>query len=158
MDEEQQDHTAAVSSAATTPKVVPDEPPRLLVIDDDTIHRMVLCAVAEKLNYVSTAVSGVDDAIRLLKERRFDCITLDLSLEKRHGAELLPYIAETGSDPLLVIISGAADAIRDETVRVAEMLKLQVVQLQKPVNISALRDTLSQRCRSLDVPLVPNQS
>jgi CheY-like chemotaxis protein len=152
-DEGQGDGTCAASTGTAL-----RPPARLLVIDDDMIHRMVLCAVAEQLNYISTAVGGVDEAVQLLRERQFDCITLDLSLDTRHGAELLPHIAQTGNDPLLVIISGAADAIRDETVRVAEMLKLKVVQLQKPVNMSALRDTLSQCGRSAEVSLVPPQS
>jgi len=156
--EGQTEVVAAAGGPTAVEAAAPQERARLLIIDDDTIHRMVLCAIAEKLNFVSTAVSTFDEAVALLKQNRFDCITLDLSLDQRHGAELLPFIAKSGGNPMLVIISGAIEATRDETVRVAKMLNLNVVQLQKPVNMSMLRETLSLRGGFSDPKHTSNQA
>lgn len=153
------DHSPVTDpESSDVPTVVQDAagaPARLLVIDDDTIHRMVICAVSEKLDYLPTAAASLDEAVKFLKEGTFDCITLDLSLGSRHGAEMLPIIAETGSNAPIVIISGANNSIRAETVRIAQMLKLNVTQLEKPVNLSVLRGVLSDLRRGGEATLVP---
>jgi two-component system, chemotaxis family, chemotaxis protein CheY len=150
MDSANEDTVAGAHDLAT--------PGRLLVVDDDTIHRMVICSIAEKLNFAPTAASSFDEAVDLLKSKAFDCITLDLSLGNRHGAEMLPFIAMTGSRAPLIIISGANDAIREDTVRVAQMLSLTVVQLAKPVNLSELRNRLAIFHPAVRATLAPSDT
>jgi CheY-like chemotaxis protein len=149
---------AEASDLSGTVEAPVQTPARLLVIDDDTIHRMVICSIAEKLNFAAVAAASFDEAVKLLKAEPFACITLDLSLGTRHGAEMLPIIAETGCKAPLVIISGSNDDIRKETVRVAQMLALDVVQMEKPVNLPELRKTLSQFHPDSRATLVPTDS
>jgi chemotaxis response regulator CheB len=60
--------------------------PRLLVIDDDNLHRMIICRVAAKAGFVPAGAASYDEAARLAQETNFDCITLDLSAQRRRSS------------------------------------------------------------------------
>ena len=114
----------------------------LLVIDDDPVHRMVLGKVGEKAGYVLTTSGSVDDAAKKISQHKYDCISLDLSLGGENGAQVLSSISAHNKDALLIVISGAAAPIREETLRFAQELGLNVVEAPKPVDLIALRAKL----------------
>lgn len=116
--------------------------PTLLVIDDDPVHRMVIGKVGDKAGYAITAVASADDAIMQLKQKKFDCISLDLSLGGTDGATLLNDIAEHNRDAMLIVISGASAATREDTLVHALKLRLNVVEAPKPVDLADLRGKL----------------
>lgn len=120
----------------------PKRQPSLLVIDDDPVHRMVIGRVGEKAGYAITAVASADDATAKIKQRKFDCISLDLSLGGTNGALLLDDIAEHNRDAMLVIISGATAATREDTLVHALKLRLNVIEAPKPVDLADLRGKL----------------
>ena len=113
-----------------------------LVIDDDQAQRMVMSKVGSKVGYAVTAVATVDDAIREIEQQQFHCIVLDLFLKGQNGMLMLGEIAKHNSDALLIIISGASSAVREETLKLATHFQLDVVDLPKPVDLAALRTLL----------------
>lgn len=115
-----------------------------LVVDDDTVHRMVLGKVGEKAGYALTTAASIDEATKKLKAQKFDCITLDLSLGGENGAQVLNSIAEHNAQALVIIVSGAAAAIREDALKLAATLKLNAVEAPKPVDLVTLRSRLAQ--------------
>lgn len=116
--------------------------PKLLVIDDDPVHRMVIGKVGDKAGYSITSASSADEAITKIKQQKYDCISLDLSLGGINGATLLNDIAEHNRDAMLIVISGAAAAAREDTLVHALKLRLNVVEAPKPVDLADLRGKL----------------
>jgi CheY-like chemotaxis protein len=119
------------------------DPLRLLVIDDDQVQRIVLGKVGGKVGYAVTTVATVEEAIREIEQQHFDCIVLDLLLNGQNGMLMLGEIAKSNSDALLVVISGASAAVREQTLKLANHYNLDVVDLPKPVDLAALRTLLT---------------
>jgi EAL domain-containing protein (putative c-di-GMP-specific phosphodiesterase class I)/FixJ family two-component response regulator len=118
---------------------------RLLVVDDDLLQRTIIGKIGSKLGFEAVVVSSFEEASRLLQGRRFDAMTLDLSLGEHDGIELLRLIAECRLDAMpIVIISGCEERILNSTRRVAEGLALTVADsLPKPLDLARLREALS---------------
>lgn len=120
-----------------------DDAPQLLVVDDDTVHRMIICRIGAKVGYVPVEATSYDEAAKLLQERMFDCISLDLSLGGRGGVDVLRLAAELGCKTPIIIISGSDPDVRGVAMDVATRLALNVYEpLPKPVNLGDLRQSL----------------
>jgi CheY-like chemotaxis protein len=118
---------------------------RLLVIDDDLLHRMIVCKVAAKSGYTAAAAASYEEAVELIRQHTFDCITLDLSLGQHAGAEILRHLWVIGCKVPVIIVSGADDALCKETLRVGKSLNLNIWELvPKPVDLSVLRRSLER--------------
>jgi two-component system, chemotaxis family, chemotaxis protein CheY len=119
--------------------------PRLLVIDDDNLHRMIICRVAVRAGYLPAGAASYDEAVELVRQGAFDCITLDLSLGDHAGVELLRHLWVIGCKVPVIIVSGCDDATCGETEKVAESLKVNVWEsIPKPVDLAVLRDSLER--------------
>lgn len=128
------------------PAIAADIRPRrlsLLVIDDDSVHRMVIGKVGEKAGYVLTMATSVEDAKTKIETQKFDCISLDLSLGGESGTQVLGSISAFNKDALLIVISGAAAKVREETLHLAQLLAIKVMEAPKPVDLIALRTKLT---------------
>ena len=132
--------TETTKSIAETTRAL--DPPSLLVIDDDPVHRMVITRIGEKAGYAITAVATADGATAEIRKRKFDCISLDLSLGGTNGALLLSDIAAHNGQALLIVISGASAATREDTLVLALKLRLNVIEAPKPVDLANLRSKL----------------
>jgi len=137
----------ATAPAAETPKTTADPAhavaaPNFLVIDDDPVHRMVISRIGEKAGYAITAVATAEAAAGEIRGHKFDCISLDLSLGGTNGALLLNDIAAHNSQALLIVISGATAATREDTLVLALKLRLNVIEAPKPVDLANLRSKL----------------
>jgi DNA-binding response OmpR family regulator len=120
-----------------------DPPKSVLVIDDDLLHRMIICKVAAKSGYIAIEAASYGEAVELLRQRTFDCITLDLSLGPHAGSEMLRHLWVIGCKTPIIIISGCDDALFKETLRVGGSLNLSIWEIvPKPVDLSALRRSL----------------
>jgi DNA-binding response OmpR family regulator len=117
----------------------------LLAIDDDTVHRMIICRIAAKAGFQPTGAASYEEAVRLLGENIYAAITLDLSLGKHDGVEVLRFIAAQRCKPPIIIISSMNEATRKESVSIAEFFELNIREsLPKPVDLGHLRETLTQ--------------
>ena len=121
--------------------------PTLLVIDDDGVQRTVLGKVGSKAGYAVTTVATVEEAINEVERQQFDCIVLDLLLNGQNGMLMLGEIAKFNRDALLIIISGASEAVREQTRALAVHQNLDVVDLPKPVDLTVLRTLLTTDLR-----------
>jgi two-component system, chemotaxis family, chemotaxis protein CheY len=119
--------------------------PPILVVDDDIVHRMVICRIAAKVGYETAEAGSYDDAATLLRARRFACISLDLSLGRRGGIDVLYLIAECSLRTPVIIISGGDNGLRNEAAAIAHRLGLNAYEpLPKPVDLGELRLRLAQ--------------
>ncbi len=127
-----------------------DAKPRLLVVEDDTLHRMMICRVAATAGYVPAGAASYDEAARLLGKGPFACITLDLTLGLRTGADVLGHLATIGSTAHIIIISVRDEADCASSVALARSLKLNILDaMRKPIDPAALRARL-EALRSAD--------
>ena len=116
--------------------------PRLLIIDDDKVQQIVLGKIGGKAGYLVTIAGSVEQAIKEIENQPFECIILDLLLNGQNGILILGEIAARSSKTLLIVISGASAAVREQTLRLAAHHQLDAVELPKPVDLAALRTLL----------------
>jgi CheY-like chemotaxis protein len=100
------DATSLVPSPATTAPA-----PRLLVIDDDIVLRGIIRKVGERAGYSIAEAASYDEAAKLLQKERFDCITLDLSLGRNYGLEVIHLLVEMSCTTPVIVISGVGESI-----------------------------------------------
>jgi two-component system chemotaxis response regulator CheY len=119
-------------------------PDRLLVIDDDTSICTVIQKLGEKVGFAATRAVSVEEATQLLRAHRFDCITLDLSIGKNSGIELLKVLADMACTTPVIIISGSMRSMRDFAASIGNTMHLDLQPpLPKPIDFAKLRTTLA---------------
>ena len=117
----------------------------LLVIEDADLHLSIVSKIASQAGFAATGANSVGEAARLLRERSFDCITLDLSLGDESGVEILKLLAEMKCRTPIIIVSGSGDEAREETLKIANFLDLNLCPpIPKPINLAVLRTALMQ--------------
>jgi DNA-binding response OmpR family regulator len=113
---------------------------KLLVVDDDTVHRMVICRIAQQAGFEVDEAASYEAARRMLGLGVYGCVTLDLSLGEHGGIDVLRYMAEIGYTSPVIVVSGSDDAVRSESLAVARKLSLNVCRpFSKPVKLADLR-------------------
>jgi DNA-binding response OmpR family regulator len=125
---------------------------RLLIIEDESLHAMLIGRAAGMAGFVAVNARSLADAAILLREIRFDCITLDLSLGVgQNVAEIFRMLGEVHCKAPIVIISGATALQLQLTASMAKSQKLNVVEtVPKPVDFAMLRKTLAGIKAKLD--------
>src|SRR4051812_16016162 len=123
----------------------PSEDHRILVVDDERIQRLLLTRGVETLGFHADAVADLAEAARLLSERRYEVILLDLALGESEGVSLLQAVRESGCDPVVIFVSRLDERLRTACMRLASALGLRVAgTLQKPLSLPALRTLLAE--------------
>ena len=122
-----------------------DDTPHILVVDDDEVHRIIICRVAAKVGYVAIEANSYEAAELLLRERTFACVSLDLSLGRRGGIDVLRLIADCARQTPVIIVSGSDIDLRTEATDIALHLGLNSYDpLPKPLNLADLKQRLTQ--------------
>src|SRR5664279_1493508 len=117
----------------------------LLAIDDAALHLSIVRKIAEQAGFRTTGANSVADAAGLLRQRVFDCITLDLSLGEQSGIEILKLLAQMKCQTPIIVVSGSSGETCDETFRIGNFLNLNVCPpIPKPINLAILRQALLQ--------------
>jgi DNA-binding NtrC family response regulator len=116
----------------------------LLAIDDADLHLSIVRKIATQVGFTTTGAASVSEATRLLHERTFDCITLDLSLGEQSGVEILKLLAEIKCRTPIIVVSGSGDAACEQTIGIGNFLDLNLCPpIPKPINLAVLRSTLT---------------
>ena len=132
------DALLALSPAATPA-------PRLLVIDDDIVHRGIIGKVGDRAGYSITQAASFDDAARLLQKEQFDCITLDLSLGRNYGLEIIHLLADIDCKTPVIVISGAGQSVAKLAIAVGRMKRLNIYEpVSKPIDFALLKGILAR--------------
>lgn len=118
---------------------------RLLVIDDDLVQRKIISKLGAQSGFAVTEASTFEEAEQTLKSRKFDAITLDLSLGSKSGALLLRTIIDSGNCVPVIVISGAEEHVTRMTVTIAQSLHLDAEFVAKPLNLTDLRSVLTRK-------------
>lgn len=122
----------------------PQVPGSLLVIDDDASVCALIGKLGEKAGFAVTHAVSADEATRLLRARRYDCITLDLNIGKNSGIEVLRVLADMACTTPIVIVSGSLPSMRDLAEAIGNMMRLNLVPpVPKPIDFARLRTTLA---------------
>jgi DNA-binding NtrC family response regulator len=122
---------------------------RLLAVDDSADSADLVARVAAKCGYDAQATSDPTSVRALVASWKPEILTLDLCMPEADGIDLLSVLEESRFTGLLVIISGQDGWFRKAASRLAETRGLKVVDdLQKPVDIGALRQLLNRLRRS----------
>jgi len=119
--------------------------PSLLVVEDDTLHRIIFAKVAQKLGFRVHLVTGAEEAIAALQARDCTCILLDLMLGSGSGEEVLRAVAGLAVKPSVILISGAAQELVQDTVAFWTQSGIALLgPLRKPANVLEIRAMLEQ--------------
>ena len=112
---------------------------RALVVDDERVQRLIVAGTAAKAGFTVDSAASVDEARALLVQHAYNVVVLDLSLRDNDGIELLRSLYTTGTDPVLVFMSGFDERVREASARLASALGLRVAgTLAKPLDLDRL--------------------
>jgi DNA-binding NtrC family response regulator len=89
----------------------------VLVVDDEPYVRKVILRWLTEMGYLSAQAENADVALEYLREHDVQVVTLDISMPRRSGAELLPEIKRRWPDTEVVMLTAL-----DETGLVTKML------------------------------------
>ncbi len=117
----------------------------LLAIEDAELHLSILRKIAAQAGFTTTSANSLDAAARLLEQRAFDVITLDLSLGQESGTEILKLLARMKSGTPVLVISASDDEVLADIVRIGNGFNLNLhPPIPKPINLAVLRQSLLQ--------------
>ena len=120
-----------------------DRTARLLVVDDEPAVREILAAMLTLGGFHVTSVGMGSEAIRLLGERSFDLVLLDVNMPGASGWQILDHMRTIAPVPAVLMIS-------DERYE-AEALRRGVGFLAKPYRRSAVEETVREMLRTSGV-------
>jgi len=109
----------------------------ILVVDDNEVNRDMLSRRLQRDGFDPTTAENGREALRLLAERNFDLVLLDIMMPEMNGFQVLEFLkADTTLRHIPVIMISALDEI-DSVVRCVEMGAEDY--LPKPFNPTLLR-------------------
>lgn len=83
-------------------------PTSILILDDEPIVSKRLQPSLEKKGYAVEAFTRSEDALRRIKERRFDIVVTDLKMEGVDGMQFLTEVKEKYPKTEVIVITGFA--------------------------------------------------
>lgn len=123
---------------------------RLLIVEDDTATRFAITKLADSIGYLTKGAASLVEAERLLRTERYDCITLDLTLGRDSGVQLISAVADRVPDASIIFVSGSPAWARTIASSVARVARLKVIEvITKPIEFSQLRAVLTSAKESL---------
>jgi len=125
--------------------------PRLLVLDDDVVQRTIISRIGRQCGFHVVGAATLQEAEQLVREWKFDCVTIDIALGADCGAALLGKLSNQDGLISIVVISGADRKILQATADKARSLGFVSHAMTKPLNLIELRAVLGEKCR--DAPI-----
>lgn len=88
---------------------------KILIVDDNKINQMVTKKVLEQLNLASETVDNGKEAIRLVKNKKFDCILMDLHMPGIDGYETAEFIREFNKEiPIIALTAASKHEVKEK--------------------------------------------
>jgi DNA-binding NtrC family response regulator len=123
---------------------------RLLAVDDNADSAELVARIGGRCGYEAQTAENPRKVRQLLVEWQPAVVTLDLCMPEVDGIDLLSVLVETKFSGRVLIISGQADLLRRSAARLATARGLAVAaDIQKPVDVAALRRVLSEIAETL---------
>ncbi|WP_096270933.1 response regulator transcription factor [Paucisalibacillus globulus] len=132
------------------------EQPIILIVEDEAKLSRVLQLELEYENYRTQIAENGKDALRLMQEREWDLVLLDIMIPELSGLEVLRRIRRTDEDTPIILLT-ARDAVHDKVsgldigandyvtkpFQIEELLARIRVHLRKPIEKKVKKDVLS---------------
>lgn len=87
--------------------------PSILIVEDEQKLSRVLQLELEYENYITEIANNGEDALRVIKEKDWDLVLLDIMLPGLSGMEVLRKIRRSGKDTPIILLT-ARDAVHDK--------------------------------------------
>ncbi|MFY9622037.1 MAG: HAMP domain-containing protein [Pyrinomonadaceae bacterium] len=101
----------------------------LLLVEDDDVQRMSLVELIGNGDVRTTAVATGQEALRRLKEKRFDCMVLDLKLPDMTGFELIEQLqADPTRANIPIIVYTGKELTRKEEVHLRRVAASVIIK------------------------------
>jgi hypothetical protein len=102
---------------------------KLLVVEDDDVQRMSVVELIGNGDVKTTAVATGEEALKILKDERFDCMVLDLKLPDMSGFELIEKLqTDLGRYDLPIIIYTGKELTRREELHLKKVADAIIVK------------------------------
>jgi CheY-like chemotaxis protein/signal transduction histidine kinase/HAMP domain-containing protein len=102
---------------------------RLLIVEDDDVQRMSVVELIGNGDVKTTAVATGEEALKVLKSERFDCMVLDLRLPDMSGFDLIEKLqTELGRYDLPIIIYTGKELTRKEELHLKRVADAIIVK------------------------------
>jgi PAS domain S-box-containing protein len=129
-----------------TPETIPaSRPGSILLAEDNDVNQDVASHMIQKLGYELTAVSNGQEAIELLKKRRFSLVIMDIQMPVMDGLQATTLIRDPHSgtlQPDIPIIAITANVIKEDVER---FYKTGINDhLPKPFRIQQLKEKIEK--------------
>ena len=112
----------------------------VLIVDDDDPFLKWCVRVIQVWEHEAVPVTGVEDALRLVRERDFDVILSDINLPGASGIEFLRAVRVHDKDVPVILMTGGPEI---ETARLAVECGAQSY-LIKPLSLSELKESIER--------------
>lgn len=140
------------------------EQPIILIVEDEAKLSRVLQLELEYENYRTQIADNGKDALRLMQEKEWDLVLLDIMIPELSGLEVLRRIRRTDESTPIILLT-ARDAVHDKVsgldigandyvtkpFQIEELLARVRVHLRKPIEVKIKKDLLSVGDLSVDL-------
>jgi CheY-like chemotaxis protein len=124
------------------------DPRQILVVEDDITLGKMIARLLQEEGLSATVVGTGADALRAVRERRFELVLMDVGLPDRSGLDVLADMRQLDSPPRVVVLT--ADRTPETVLRAAREQAWRY--LAKPVEAGMLLEVVH---RALDAPNEP---
>jgi len=116
---------------------------KILVVDDDTELTKAVEIALTSYDHDVQITNEPRDALKLIKEKNYDLIFLDLAMPEFSGVDVIEDLAKEGTIKEKKIVIFTASAINDKQLK--NLIDLGAHSaLRKPVDIDALIDKIEE--------------
>lgn len=91
------------------PQPIAEPRPRVLVVDDEPGVVSFVARALRSRSFEVDVAGGGEEALRLVRSRRYDVVLLDLRMPGTNGVVVLRRLMQTRPDQKVVVVSAAAD-------------------------------------------------
>lgn len=124
--------------------------PSILVVDDsDIISGSVELMLRHASHDDIITVNNGFDAMKILNQKAFDVVMLDLNMPEMDGIQFIQRLAERSDDLAIIVMSGSDKTILDAAENIVEAIGMRLLgSLEKPFSQEMIISLLAQLSES----------
>jgi two-component system, cell cycle response regulator CpdR len=111
--------------------------PAILLIEDDISMRSMMIDFFAQKNFLLSAASSGSEALKLIKEKRFDLVITDIIMDNQDGLEVIRAIKNSYPEIKVIAISGGGKLSAEIYLKIASLLGAISI-FQKPFSMNDL--------------------
>jgi DNA-binding NtrC family response regulator len=111
--------------------------PEILLIEDDISMRTMMIDFFSQKNFTFSAASCGSEALKLIREKRFDLVITDIIMDNQDGLEVIRAIKNSYPEIKVIAISGGGKLSAEIYLKIASLLGAVSI-FQKPFSMNDL--------------------